>query len=291
LLGLTATARAQVSLRWKFKEGESFYVEEKGHSKQTVKEQGSETVLELELRRVTRFKVLKMTPDGGAVLEQKFESVKVLPAGPANKAQAEAVRHLEGATFTVTLDGRGHVTKLDGYEKLVEALKNKNADDAKLVRTVLPEDMIRQHAETIFGFGPEKPVSRGDSWRVKFKQAFGPLGTLDVTDAYQLQNNDPTDKDVVKVTLSRTVSYSLPKETAGLSFKITSGDVKVKEFEGNVLFNTASGRVVERQTRQALRGVFALAVGESRLEMEIDQVQTNTARVLDRNPLPKAPAN
>jgi hypothetical protein len=287
---LPGPARAQVKLRWKFKEGDTFYVEEKVSTRQTVKVRGSAQVQQLEQTRVSRFKVLKAAADGGAVLEQKIESVKVTPYGAGIKADASSVRRMEGATFQITLDARQRVTRFEGYKKLIDALAKDNEDVAKVFRAVLTEQAVRRPVEALLGFTPEKPVARGQSWQVKSDVPFGPLGTLHLVDTYTLQAEEQVEKDVVKVTVSSAATYSAPEGPAGgnFPFKVISGDVKVKEAKGSLLFNVATGRLVQREVQRVLRGVFTLAASEqTRIEEEVEQRQSSAARVLDNNPLQK----
>jgi hypothetical protein len=279
-------APAQVPLRWKFKPGDAFAVEEKSENQQKLKLSGSEERRDLDETRVSRFKVLKTTPDGGAILEQKVESVKVVPAGVGVKADASVLKQLEGATFTITLDGRGKVVKLDGYDKFVAAVTRANPDEAKMLRRLLTEENLRRPLDLLFGFGPEKPVTRGAKWQLASQVPFGPFGMLQLTDHYTFEDDKLPDKGVVKLSTSTAITYKLP-EPGGLPFKVVGGDVRVKESKGDIFFNADTGRLVRREGHEFLRGVFTLAMDSRRLEMVIEQEQTRTVRVLDSPPAPK----
>jgi hypothetical protein len=288
LLGaLPAAAPAQVQVRWKFKEGQTFYVEEKVHTRQTVKMPDTVLPQELDQTRVSRFKVLKVTPDGGAVLEQKIESVQATPQGPGPKADASVLRHFRGAVFRITLDGKQRITRFEGYKALVEAVARDNPDAAKLLRQLLTPDNFQQPAAALLAFAPDRAVSKGDRWEVRSKIPFATFGTLDVTETYRLQGKEQGEKGVVRVGITAAVSYAPPKAVGGLPFKVTAGDVQVKESRGDLLFNVAAGKLVRRETKLALRGQFTLAYGTQRLDVEIEQQQSVTARVLDGNPLKK----
>ena len=288
LTALAGAAPAQTALKWKFKEGETFYVQEKVQTSQTVKIQDSVQPQELEQTKVSRFKVLKVTADGGAVLEQKIESVQATPQGGAAKADASVLRHFQGAVFRITLDARQRVTNIQGYKELVEAVARDNPDAAELLRQLLTKENFQRPVEALLGFAPEKAVAKGDSWQVKAQVPFGPFGKLDLVDTYTFQGEEQAEKGVLRVGITTALAaYSLAKEVGGRPFKVEAGDVKVKESKGSLLFKEAAGRLVRRETHLTLRGVFTIVLGNQRLDMEVEQQQTTTARVLDSNPLKK----
>lgn len=284
---LVGPARGQELIRWKFKEGETFYVQEKDHTSQKMKIQESLVVQELDRTRVSRFKVLKATPDGGAVLEQKIESVQATPRGNVNQAETSVLRHFQGATFRITLDAHQRVVKVEGFKGLVERVARDNPDAARLLRTVLSEESFRQPLVGLLGFVPEKPMGKGQSWAVKSRSPFGPWGTMEMTDTYTLRGAEAGEKDVVRIDLTSSVTYAPPKEGTGLPFKVISGDLKVQASRGSIFFNRAVGRLVRRELRQNLRGIFTIERGDQRLEIELTHEQTQRATLLDRDPLRK----
>jgi hypothetical protein len=285
--GLAGAAPAQEKIRWKFTEGETFYVEEKVHTRQTVKIQDSVQPQELDQTKVSRFKVLKALPEGGAVLEQKILSLQATPQGAGAKADASVLRHFRGAVFRITLDAKQRVSKLEGYKALTEAIARENPDAAKLLRVLLTKDNLQRPVEALLGFAPEKEVARGDSWKLTSKVPFANFGTLEVTDTYTLRGEEQADKGVVRVAVATSVTYAAPAEAGGLPFKVVGGDVKVTESKGGFLFNAAAGKLVRRETELTLRGLFTVALGNQRLDMEIEQRQSAVARVLSSNPLKK----
>jgi hypothetical protein len=288
LLALTTPASAQVNLRWHFKKGQTFYVEEKLHVKQTIKMPDTVQSQEMEQTRVSRFKVLQIMPDGGAVLEQKIESVKAATQGVGGKEAASVLRHFQGAVFHITLDSKQHITKFEGFKALADKIARDNPDAAKLLRELVSKDNLQRPVAVLFSFAPEKPVSKGDHWQVKSpKVPFANFARLDMTDTYIFQGPEEGEKDIVRAGITTAITSSAPKAVGGLPFKVVRGEVKVKESQGHLLFNVGSGHLVRRKMKQALYGVFTLAFGNQQLNMEIEQQQTKTARVLDSNPLKK----
>jgi hypothetical protein len=287
LAGPGSPAAAQGKLHWKFKEGDTFFVEEKTSTRQDIKLAGSRNVQELEQTKVSRFKVLKVQQDGGAVLEQKIESVQATAQGAAKEADVSALQQMQGATFRITLDSRQRVAGVEGYQALVKALTNREPDKARLLRAVLTEDSFRRPLVNLLGFCPDKAAVKGDHWQVKSRAPFGPLGLVDFVDTYSLRGPEEGDKDMVRVGIATAVSYSAPPGGTGLALKVVSGDVKVKESKGHLLFNVASGRLVRRETELTLRAVLTVAIAEQRLDMAVEQRQSSTVRVLEHDPVKK----
>src|SRR5437879_2256940 len=76
VLVLASSAFGEETLNWKFKEGESIYIETVNTQKQTVTLTGNKQVHDLDITSVNRFTVKKSDKDG-TVLEQKIESINL----------------------------------------------------------------------------------------------------------------------------------------------------------------------------------------------------------------------
>jgi hypothetical protein len=287
LAGQATPALSQVKLQWKLKEGESFFVEEKTHTLQKNKIRGSLHVQELDQTKVSRFKVLKVASDGSLVLQQQIESIKAVPQGTGAEASVSALKLLEGVKLRIAMDARQRVTEVRGYRDLVETLTKKDPDNARVLRAVLTEDSLHRAAAVLLDVVPDKAVARGQSWKIKSLVPFGPLGILHYVDTFTFQGADEDDKDVVRVDITSAATYSTPPAVGGLPLKVISGDVKVKESKGHLLFNVKTGRLLRRETELKLHLPLTVAVADQQLEMDVQQEQTYTARVLDHNPLKK----
>jgi hypothetical protein len=287
LAGQASPALSQVKMLWKFKEGDVFFVEEKVHTRQDNKIRGSLHVQELDQKKVSRFKVVKVAVNGSAVLEQRIEAIKPVPQGSGTEADVSALKLLEGVTLRIALDSRQRVSAVQGYQALIDTLAKKEPDKAKLLRAVLTEDSLRRAVEVLLSVLPEKAVAKGDRWKIKSQSPFGPLGILHYEETFTFQGPEEDDKDVARVSIATAVTFSIPQGGTGLPLKVTSGDVKVKEAKGHLLFNVSTGRLVRRETELKLRAVLTVAVADQKLDMEVEQRQTYTARVLNHNPLEK----
>jgi len=125
VLGPASPALCQVKLRWKFKDGDTFFVEEKSHTRQENKIRDSLEVQELDQTKVSRFKVLKAAADGSLVLQQRIQAIKATAQGTGKEADVSALKLLERATFRITLDARQRLEEVSGYRGLLDTLTDK----------------------------------------------------------------------------------------------------------------------------------------------------------------------
>src|SRR5262245_42776375 len=75
LAGFALPAYGQVKLEWKFKEGDTFWIETVAKTRQTVKELGRESKREQEQTTVWHFTVVKATADT-IILDQVLEGLE-----------------------------------------------------------------------------------------------------------------------------------------------------------------------------------------------------------------------
>src|SRR5438128_9866779 len=100
---LVVPAQAQVQLQWKWKEGDKFYLESRGTTKQTMKVMGTPIQQELETTTVDSYKVVKKSTDQ-VILEKKIESMNVKGAGQGVETAEQVYQKVKGAVLTLTLD-------------------------------------------------------------------------------------------------------------------------------------------------------------------------------------------
>src|SRR5262245_21652943 len=114
VVSAVAPAYAQeVKLQWKFKEGDTFWVEEVSSTKTTVSVAGTPLVKsEEKTTSLTSFTVKKVAGDS-VVVEMKKEDVVARSDSPLGEMTAKIAEKIKGATFTVTLTPSGKVTKFE----------------------------------------------------------------------------------------------------------------------------------------------------------------------------------
>jgi hypothetical protein len=286
LAALAGPAPAQVEVKWKFKEGDTFYLEESVANKQTVRVGESLNRQELNQTRVSRVKVLKVLPDGGAVLEIKVESVKAASQGGSAEAEEKVVKRLEGTVLTVTLNAGGRVVALEGYDKMLAAMAGGDERTEEVLKQVMSRKTVEAPLDLLFGLAPGKAVGKGDAWQLKADAPFALLGTLHLAHTIKVEEARKEAPDGVRLALATAVTFT--PAAGGGGVKVESGDVKPKEAGGTAVFDAAAGRLSKLETRRVLVGQFTVRVNEqAALPMTVEQQQTLTVRVHDRNPLQK----
>jgi hypothetical protein len=277
--GLAGPAQGQqVKLEWKFNQGDKFFLENVTTLKQTIEVMGQKIPQESVNTTVSSFKVLKSTPSE-VVLEQKIESLKMKGGqGP----QAQLAEQMVGTVFTLTLNTKGEVTKMAGYDELIKKLSQNNEEVAKLLKSILTEDTMKQGIQEAFNFVPGKAVNKGDSWKRQMRLSMGPMGTFLVDMDYTFQGKV---KDGEEVAFKGTYGYEAPKGGAGgLPFKVTKGEFKTEEAKGTLVFDGGTGRLVRHEFKAKLNGTMTIAVGAQEASMELKQETDTKIRILKEMP-------
>src|SRR5262249_35533850 len=134
------------------------------------------------IKSVLRFRV-KSVKEGETRVEMSYlENVVEAQGLPG----ANVGDKLKGVTFLATLDKAMKVTKLEGYDKFLEALAGDDADQKKLMKSMMPEATIRQMFGQTFAVAPGEAVGVGDTWKQEDKIALGPLGTAETKQTLKL---------------------------------------------------------------------------------------------------------
>lgn len=278
-VGLSAQAQGPaVKLAWKFKEGDKFYLENVTALKQVVKIMGQEIPTETVNTTVSSFKVTKVAADE-IVMEQKIESTKIKGGQPG--PQAMMAEQMVGTVLTVTLNGKGEVTKVGGFDALIKKLSQDNEEAGKLLKFLLTEDTMKQGIQEAFAFVPDKPVSKGDSWKRQMKVSMGPMGTFIIDQQYTLEG---VNKEGAELAVKGAYSFQAPKGDGGggLPFKITKGDFKTDDAKGTLIFDPVAGRLVSQVYKSKLKGTLTIAIGDQEAQMELNQDTDTKIRVMDK---------
>jgi hypothetical protein len=198
---------------------------------------------------------------------------------------------LQGATFTLTLNPKLEVTKLEGYNDLIKKLAGDDANVLKTVKSILSEELLMKSAKEAFAFLPAKQVKEGDTWGKDHtvKMPLGPLGTLETTSLYKYEGKGKlNDKEYDKISFTTTVEYSAPKEDQGLAFKVTKGELKADNAKGTIYFDNTTGRLVQYEMTLNLTGTLTLSINNVPLDTKITkQEQSVKVTLLAENPISK----
>ncbi|MBT6154478.1 MAG: hypothetical protein HOL01_25760 [Planctomycetaceae bacterium] len=161
LAGSVADAADPVTLRWKLKVGDTFYIENVQKMKMTTKVMDREVEQNTTQTSITQFSVTKVTPDGGAVIQQTLLnfSRKSNMAGDEDTDISELIK---GVTFTITLNGKHELVKFEGYDEFVKKVSGGKPAAENALRAMVPEETLKRTVSETFSPLPRKAVSAGD---------------------------------------------------------------------------------------------------------------------------------
>jgi len=274
-------ARAQEVLAWKFAKDEVFFVEEVVRQEQSVTIADRTNSKKTQQTTITRYQVLDVSPSGDVELEVTIESI----VDDGGQPTAIAGR-IAGSKFGMTLGADGKLSRFDGYASFVKRVANGNVQFERLFQSVLSEDTLRQTMVQLLTAAPGKSVTRGQSWQQKQNLNVGPFGTLSVDRTFE--HKGVVDRDgisVVDLELRGVAEYKLPDpNTSRLPFKISQGALQVDQFRGTGAFDLARQRLQRLDVTLHVSGSLTISVGPQKAELTIDQTQSSTLRVLDKNP-------
>ncbi|HVK19302.1 MAG TPA: DUF6263 family protein [Fimbriiglobus sp.] len=267
-----------VTLRWKLKKGDTFYARSVVAIDQTIGVPGQTMDQEQTQTTVHRYKVLE-AGDKGTVLEQTIVRTEV----KGNLPMADGLTdRMKGLILTYTLDPKGKVTKIEGYDAFVDKLAGDDENLKKFFKAFMSKETLKIGVQDLLGFAPDEPVKPGDTWKRKYDMSLGPIGRF-VMNA-NCKYAGPSD-GLEKVTYTADAKFSPPDDGAdgGLGFTITKGDLKAEKFEGTLLFDLAAGRLKESRTLTRLGGKLTVSINGMEVELEFTQNLKATVTVSASN--------
>jgi hypothetical protein len=188
---------------------------------------------------------------------------------------------LKGATFTFTLGPKNRITKFEGYAEWIKKLTPDMEEVAKVIKSIITEDAIKQATQDIFAILPDEPVSKGKTWKSNSSLPLGPFGTIKEAIVFTYQGKDNTGH---KITSKSEVKYVLPKKGDAFAdlLKVVRGDLKSDGGKGTYIFDADKGRLINRTASVNLKGQLTLEVAGQQISLDLTLNQTTTSRLMDR---------
>ncbi len=279
LLISTVPARAQVSLVWKFQEGESFLVENVEKTKQTLEFMGKTTNQDSTITTLSRFTVKQKTAKE-TVLTIKIEDIKTQSSVAKDKDKDDLAGKMKGAVFTVTLNSAYQIVKLHGFEELIQRIAGGDEEVEKLVRARMTEDNLKKSLEAPYQFLPPRPVSRGDTWKQDATVPLGAFGSFKVVKTYTYRGKEAVGE---AISFASAMTYSPPSGEAAV-VKVTKGKLKAEDGKGIFLFDGDKGRLIRGENHVVIRGNLTVEFMDMQQMMDLVVDQSTSIRILDRKP-------
>ncbi|MCS6864991.1 MAG: DUF6263 family protein [Gemmataceae bacterium] len=275
---LMAAPTEQHTLEWKFKEGDVFYSQSTMVLDQTIEVGGQSLEQKMEMEMVMRFRVKSVKP-GAKVVEMTYLQYSM---NAANLPAQDLADKFKGLTFTATLDDKLHVTKLEGYDKFIDALSDGNDDLKKMMKSLLPENTLRQSFSQTFLVTPGKPVAVGDKWEHTDKMAIGFLGDIESKTKYQLAS---VKDNIATINLTGDMTFKAGQADNSLPFQFKKLDMKVEKYTGTHTFDLQIGRVAQTKIALEMSGTMTIEAGGMEVEAKLRQKMTMVGKNTDKNPI------
>jgi len=266
------------TLKWKLNEGDVFYNKTTVSMKQTIEVMGQSIDQKMSIMTVLRFKV-KSVKRGSTVVEMTYLKNEIDAQGLPG---VNPVNNLKDVSFTATLNDKLEVTKLEGYDKFLEALGAGNEELGGLMKAMMPETAIQQMFGQTFVIGPPKPIAVGDQWDRTMKLAMGPLGSVKTKEVMKLES---VKGDTATIGVKGELSFTPGEGNGGLPFKITKAELTADKFEGTHRFNMTLGRLVESKVTMDMSGTMTVSAAGQEIDAKLKQETTTVSVITDKNPV------
>jgi uncharacterized protein DUF6263 len=284
---LSLPLQAQVTLAWKFEEGETLYIENIETQKMSLEYMDKDNKVtknkqETVTTTISSLKVQKNTALG-TILDLTIESLKTKVNGKEAAKDAKRAEKIKGSVFTITLNPAGKITKLLGYEDYIKKLADGDEAEEKVARAAFPEEALKKSLEDSFNFLPGRPVKKGETWKQDAVVPMGLFGSFKVVKTFTYQGQEEGGDTIG---FASAMTY-MPPSGEGAVVKVIKGSLKAEEGKGSFLFNTAKGRLIKGGNRLIIKGAMTVEIMGMQQNMELSVDLATSIRILDKNPLRK----
>jgi hypothetical protein len=278
---MSGVASAQApALRWKFEEGDKFYVEEKSKTKMTLEVLNMPIKQDINTVRTSQFTVKKKT-DKGFLIEQKILGwTSEQKGGPGIGDDGLLDRVARKAKFTAEITPEGKIISFKGYKEFIDLLEDENAEEARIFKTLITQDAIRSILELVFNVVPEEEAT-AETWKTKSSISMAGIGSQVIENTFK---RDGQKDGFEQVDVKGKFSFKAPKEGAeGLPFKIVEIDLKSPGTKGTMLFDAKKGRLEKFTSSQKMSGSMTMDVQGQQITVELTADESRTIRVSGKN--------
>ncbi|MHB1424835.1 MAG: hypothetical protein ACYC3I_16815 [Gemmataceae bacterium] len=233
---------------------------------------------------VSRFRTKKKSDDGGMVVEQKVEGVRLSNADPALQERLnELLQKTKGATFTMTLNARREVTKFEGDREAIEVFTGGNplGGPSFLLWSFLDRDGWKELAELSF-FQPPSSIRRSQRWDRPMTHTWGPLGNWSGKIHFQSTGKqDGFDRFDYLLDLA----YKPPEKGGALPFAVGKSQFQIQTASGALAYQPSRKRIAAAEERFHVRGQLTVSFLGVESSVQMDEMQVFQLRIVDKNPL------
>lgn len=298
LLLVTGPAFGADAPIWKWKEGDTFYVQTVSRVKQTFAVEGKrgsadtgrEVSQEYEHTTLLSYTVRKVNKDGSAELVQKLEETTIRSGDTLLKKDTKPGdtpplkdTSLKDTPLVLHVTPAGVVTKVEGQKELLKKLAGNDSSKQAVLAEALSEESLKRQTTQSLGFLPTQPLKKGLSWKKPAGLPLGPLGDLDAERTYTYDGS-PSDKGPLKITFTTAVKKFTPGKVRSRTVQVIGGKLKATESKGSLEFDVAAGRLVKASSSLKLQGELTFKNGDTEYRGQLKQEQASETKVMDKRP-------
>ncbi|HMC89837.1 MAG TPA: DUF6263 family protein [Gemmataceae bacterium] len=281
-----SAAQAQVTLRYKFKEGEKLHYNLEQKMKMEMNVAGQNVDMNMNQTVDMTWNVLAVDKDGKAKMTQSIDRIKFVMEGPMGKAEFDSkdskepegaigqaigpiFKALAAAEFSLTMDAQGKISDVKLPQKLQDALEKLPQGGAG---QMFSEDTFKQMANQGGLVLPAEAVSKMKSWDQNVDANVG-FGKMKVANKYTYVG--PTNRngrEVEQIAMKPKLTME-PSDNAAFTMKL-----KDQEAKGSAYFDKEAGRLVETNLTQTMD----MEVSANGMNINQKLEQTVTMKLVDK---------
>jgi Family of unknown function (DUF6263) len=295
LILMASAARADTTLKWKFKQGDVLNYVMSNSSEQKMDVQGQ--VFEIGMKMVfdLTWTVKSVAADGTAEMQQTVDRVQVKmtspfanmdydsksstkPEGPIWEQMEPMMTAMLGQTFSMKVSPAGKVTDIKLPEKLAKHFADQKSGGAGGggrrglggLMGGFSESGVKEMIQKAVLPLPEKPVAANAKWNQTFENVMPGAGKQKTDVIYSYSGSEQQEgKSLEKITSKIQLTFE-PAENSQVDVEITEQDGSA-----TVYFDTAAGRTVKAIGKQKMK----MEIAAPNREMTREVTETNTIRM------------
>jgi hypothetical protein len=188
---------------------------------------------------------------------------------------------LSDATFEVTLNPRGQVVAVTGFDGFIAPLVK---DDVFAMQytfggTDKGAALVYQEQFVVFS---DAPVAPGGTWSVPYDWQLPALGRVTGTKSFTLRNQmEQAGRGVADLDVTYALSVEADMKASGLH---TTGTITTRDFKGTAKVDTASGQILSMDSAVTLTGTVSIDIGGATYAVPTEQRWNVAVEKLDALP-------
>ncbi len=192
---------------------------------------------------------------------------------------------LEDAELTLHVNMRGQVTKVEGADKLLVLLAGDDTAKREALREMLDPETLRIAATQTLGLFPKESLKTGESWNSTAELKLGVAGRVKSEREFTLDAVENRGAtSLARVSFTTKVSDYQPAKGGNLAFQVAAGYLTQASGKGSLEVDLDAGRLLRGESSVKLAGYLTLRNSDVFYRVRLAQEQTVTTRVTDKLP-------